>query len=247
MGRQTYCGTLATERILHADKVAELTFESTDSGSFFVAASEKLGYAIDIRETIPASEETFVHYASVRGGSVDTLREIAEAADCVVQMREIQRTEEQPGGDVEIELHGQSLAHTLVTEDAVVTTDRVIDGRAEVVCEVPAGSDISSLVTCVKDSFPETTLVSKRELSSSADSEEGTASRMLEDVFKDELTDRQQEILRAAVYGGYFESPRQSTATEIANALSLTQSTFSYHLRNAQQTIFVQLFERLQQ
>jgi predicted DNA binding protein len=68
---------------------------------------------------------------------------------------------------------------------------------------------------------------------------------MLGDIFETELTDRQQQVLRAAMYGGYFQSPRRSTATEIADALSLTQSTFSYHLRNAQQTLFERLFDRL--
>jgi len=238
--------SLETERILHADKVAELTFESTDSASFFISASEELGCTIDIMDMIPATDESLVYYASVQDTSLDTLSDIAKNTDHDAEIRQIQQTEDPPGGDVEIELNRQSLAYALVTEGAVVTTDTVTDGRAKVVCKVPLGFDIGSLVTRVQDSFPETTFVSKREYQQSTNSDIHTVGRLLGDVFEAELTDRQQQVLRAAMYGGYFQSPRRSTATELADALSLTQSTFSYHLRNAQQTLFERLFDRLQ-
>ncbi|WP_251331508.1 PAS domain-containing protein [Haloplanus pelagicus] len=238
--------SLRTERILHADTMATLTFESTDSASFFISASEQLDCTIEIRDTIPASDGMLVHYASVQDASLDALGDIAENGDWAAQVRQIRHTEDPPGGEVEIRLHRQSLAQTLVTEGAVVTTDTVTDGRAEVVCEVPLGTDICSLVTRVQESFPETTLVSKREYTPAAKSDAHAVGRVLGDIFETELTDRQQQVLRAAMYGGYFQSPRRSTATEIADALSLTQSTFSYHLRNAQQTLFERLFDRLQ-
>ncbi|MFB6298594.1 MAG: bacterio-opsin activator domain-containing protein [Salinirussus sp.] len=236
---------LDTERILHADRVVELTFESTDPGSFFVSASEELDCTIEIRDTIPASDESLVHYVSVRDASLDALGDIAADA-CDAQLRQIRHTEDPPGGEAELELHRQSLAQTLVAEGAVVTTDTVTDGRAEIVCELPLGNDVGSLVTRVQDSFPQTSLVSKREHTRSANSNADAVDQMLGRVFQEELTDRQRQVLRAAMYSGYFESPRRSTATEIADALSLTQSTFSYHLRNAQQTLFERLFDRFQ-
>ena len=238
--------SLATERILHAEEVAEITFESTDPASFFISASERPDCTIEIRDAIPASDEMFVHYASIQGTSLDALRDFAENADWAARLRQVRQTEDPPGGDVEIELHRQPLAQTLVTEGTVVTTDRVTDGRADVVCEVPVSSDISSLVARVQESFPETTLVSKREHTLPAELDTPTVGRMLGEILQAELTDSQQQILRAATYGGYFNSPPGSTATEIADALSLTQSTLSYHLRNAQHTFFEQLFDRRQ-
>lgn len=237
--------TLETERALHADTVAELTFQSTDPGSFFVAASQKLGCRVAILDTIPVSDETVVYYASVQGVELDAFCEIADHGDRAVQMRQIRQSEEPPGGDVEIELQQQSLAHTLISMGAVVTADTVTDGRAEVVCEVPLGSGIDSLVSRLTESFPETDLVAKREYDRAASTRGETSNRVLADAFREELTDRQRQVIRAAVHTGYFESPRQSTATEVADALSLTQSTFSYHLRNAQQTLFEAMIDRL--
>lgn len=236
---------LETERVLHADTVAELTFQSTDPGSFFVSASRRLGCRVDILDTIPVSDETLVYYASVQGAGIDDLCEIAEHGNLAVQMRQIRHSEEPPGGDVEIELQQQSLAHTLISMGAVVTSDTVIDGQAEVVCEVPLGHGIDSLVSRLTESFPETDLIAKREYNRAAGTGEETSNRVLADAFREELTDRQRQVIRAAVHTGYFESPRQSTATEVADALSLTQSTFSYHLRNAQQTLFEAMLDRL--
>ncbi|MFC7057640.1 PAS domain-containing protein [Halovenus salina] len=233
--------SLEADSLIHGNEVVELTFQSTASESFIVSVSEALGCTIDIRDTIRTTDETLVHYASVEGASLGSLNELVESMDHTVTMRQIRQTENPPGGDVEIELHQRSLAQTLVTMGAVVKTDTVTNGQATVVCEIPLGHDIESLVNRLTDSFPETTLVAKRNYERSSEPEAQHAGQLMSEVFDEELTERQQQILRAAIYGGYFESPRRSTATEIADTLSLTQSTFSYHLRNAQQTLFQHL------
>ena len=233
------------EKQLYTDSISELTFRSEDSQSFFVRTSESLGCTIEILESIPTSEATLTHYVSIRDAPLDEFVELVEDRDVASGVRPIRRREDPPGGEVELKLSRQSLAYTLVTLGAVVTKDRVTDGRAEVVCEVPVGEDIDSLVARIRDSFPETTLVSKTERERSADSTRQTADDMLADAFREELTDRQRQVLRACLHGGYFESPRRSTATEIADALSLTQTTVSQHLRNAQQKLFEGMFEQL--
>lgn len=51
------------------------------------------------------------------------------------------------------------------------------------------------------------------------------------------LTDRQQEILEAAVERGYYEEPRSTTHEEIADAVGLTAGTVGEHLRKAEEKI----------
>lgn len=235
---------LETERVLYADEVVELTFQSTDRESVFVSASEKLGCTIDIMDAVPTSDEMVVYYASVRDTSLAALDEFIKKADSAAGLRQIRHAENPPGGDVEIKLYQQSLAHKLITTGAAVKSDTVTDGQAEIVCEVPLGRDIDSLVNRLTASFSDTTLIKKTEYERSGESNVESVDQTLRDTFQDELTDRQQQVLRAAMYGGYFESPRGSTATEIADALSITQSTFAYHLRNAQQTLFDRLHRK---
>lgn len=57
-------------------------------------------------------------------------------------------------------------------------------------------------------------------------------------VNRGRLTDRQLEVLQAAYDGGYFERPKRANATEIAEDLGISQSTFSEHLTAAQRKLF---------
>jgi len=56
------------------------------------------------------------------------------------------------------------------------------------------------------------------------------------------MTDRQREVLRHALDVGYFERPRGTTATELADHFGVTRATVSQHLRTAQRKVFVRLF-----
>ena len=56
------------------------------------------------------------------------------------------------------------------------------------------------------------------------------------------MTDRQREVLRHALDVGYFERPRETSATELAAHFDLNRATVSQHLRAAQRKIFTGLF-----
>jgi predicted DNA binding protein len=57
------------------------------------------------------------------------------------------------------------------------------------------------------------------------------------------LTDKQFSALQAAFFNGYFEQPRQASATEVAESLDVSHSTFLRHLRTAQQKVFGARFD----
>ncbi|MFC6737298.1 helix-turn-helix domain-containing protein, partial [Halolamina salina] len=57
------------------------------------------------------------------------------------------------------------------------------------------------------------------------------------------LTDRQLEAIRTAYFSGFFDRPRKHTGTEIADAMGISQPTFSHHLREAQRRLCAVLFE----
>lgn len=54
------------------------------------------------------------------------------------------------------------------------------------------------------------------------------------------LTDRQRELLEAAVDAGYYAVPRETTLTELAERLDVAQSTLSETLHRAESAIVVQ-------
>ncbi|KOX96522.1 helix-turn-helix domain-containing protein [Halorubrum sp. ASP1] len=52
------------------------------------------------------------------------------------------------------------------------------------------------------------------------------------------LTERQREVVRTAQRLGYFEHPREASATEVADAIGIARATFSEHLAAAQRRVF---------
>lgn len=57
------------------------------------------------------------------------------------------------------------------------------------------------------------------------------------------LTDRQREVLETAYDAGYFDYPREANATDVADELGVTVSTFREHLNAAQSGILDELVE----
>jgi hypothetical protein len=55
------------------------------------------------------------------------------------------------------------------------------------------------------------------------------------------LTERQRDVLRAAVDLGYYREPREATHDEIAAATGLSETTVGEHLRKTEATVFSSL------
>ena len=61
-------------------------------------------------------------------------------------------------------------------------------------------------------------------------------------VNRGKLTDRQFEVLQTAYRQGYFERPKGANATELAEELGISQSTFTEHLVAAQRKLLGDVF-----
>jgi DNA-binding transcriptional ArsR family regulator len=62
-------------------------------------------------------------------------------------------------------------------------------------------------------------------------------------VNRGRLTDRQREALETAVEMDYFERPRGANASEVAEALGISQSTLTEHLVSAQRKLLDDILE----
>jgi hypothetical protein len=70
-----------------------------------------------------------------------------------------------------------------------------------------------------------------------------TTAREYRDELASRLTDRQEAVLRTAYHANYFESPRGSTAEEVADSLDITGSTLLHHLRASQRKLLDAFYE----
>jgi hypothetical protein len=57
------------------------------------------------------------------------------------------------------------------------------------------------------------------------------------------LTDRQREVLETAHEMGYYDHPKRANATEVADELGISQTTFSEHLAAAQCKLLSELLD----
>lgn len=63
-------------------------------------------------------------------------------------------------------------------------------------------------------------------------------------VDRGRLTDRQLEVLGTALEMGYFSRPREANATEVAEALDISLSTFAEHMAAAQAKVVGSIVDR---
>ena len=102
---------------------------------------------------------------------------------------------------------------------------------SEVVVEPPPEEGVRSSAASVSRPH-EVTVAAKRERE-----REVTTAREFRDELQARLTDRQENALRTAFLANYFESPRGSSAEEVADALDITGSTLLHHLRAGQRKL----------
>ena len=132
---------------------------------------------------------------------------------------------------------GQTVAATLlkcggIPHEVIASAD-----ETHAVVRLPQELDVRVFLDRVRESYPDTSLVSRRDIERK--SEPGA------DVYatlEANLTDRQREVLLTAYRTGFFESPRETTGAELAALLDISQPTLTHHLREAQRRLFEALY-----
>lgn len=111
------------------------------------------------------------------------------------------------------------------------------DGE-RVVVRVPGRAAVRSVIDLFDERYDEVELLAQRERDDPI-----TTQREFETAFNALLTDRQEEVLRAATVSGFFEWPRGITAQQLAEVFEVSQPTVSRHIRAGERTLFGLLFD----
>ncbi|SDF78823.1 bacterio-opsin activator domain-containing protein [Halorientalis regularis] len=222
-------------RLLLADTVVELTFESGDPDSFFAGLSGEHDCTVTLDGVVPGEAGALVYFVTLSGAGAEQVLSWATDRAAVDDARLVRDY-----GDeslLELIVSGSEVATALVEHGATVGEMEATSGTERVVGQVSAETDVRRLVTAVTDAFPDTDLLTKRERDRPA--ETPTAFRA---SLRDSLTEKQSSVLQAAFHAGYFEWPRGSTAEELADAIGITSPTLHNHLRRAQQKLLTAFF-----
>ncbi len=214
--------------LLLSDTITEITFELGES-SVLTRLSQSLDSTLKLEGLVPQADDALLCFVSVEGDGIDCLdRETAG-------MREIRRTrvisESASGGRVELTTRGSTPLLAISSLGGTVRRASFDEGTGRLVVDLPPDGDVRRIVDTVSREH-DAEFVSKVERNRSV-----TTAREFRDELDDRLTQRQRTVLQTAYFADYFESPRGSTAEEVATSLDITGSTLLHHLRAGQRKL----------
>ncbi|MFU8869129.1 PAS domain S-box protein [Natronococcus sp.] len=125
--------------------------------------------------------------------------------------------------------HGATLRE-LVSDDS--------DHRA--VVDLPTGLELRTVLADINRRGLSASMVARRERSSGDGASLGGPARK---AILDQLTPRQQEVVRTAYHSGFFEWPRRTTGEAVADSLSISPPAFHKHVRSVERKLLATLFE----
>lgn len=135
-------------------------------------------------------------------------------------------------------LSGSTVLSTLIDHGVIPQTlASGVDGE-RVTVRASQTADVRSVIDLLETQYNEVELVAQRERDAPI-----TTQREFEAEFNALLTERQEEILRAATVSGFFEWPRGVTAQQLADMFDVSQPTVSRHIRAGERALFYLLFE----
>ncbi|MFD1586850.1 PAS domain S-box protein [Halorientalis brevis] len=216
-------------RFIESDRHLEVTFSLTGTDTLAADLSTKAGCTCRLLGTAEASDDGLLHYVSVTNSDPEEFEAAArDSAFSTGEIRTVRADEEEMVMEVR---HDESIPLVLLNSGVKPLDIVAEDGEVRIVAEAPQDTDLRT-VTDRLETYGDVTLVSKREIHGWDDS-----SGTIRDELRNDLTDRQQAVLDAAYFGGYFDWPRESTAEEIAASLDISSATLHQHLRHAERKL----------
>jgi len=223
--------------VLLSDTVVELRFQVTDPSAFLVSASTELDCSITVEGIVPQDEDTLLAYLALENATGSEFAAVTGEAASAETSRIVHEDDDADSALVEVQLTGASPILTLAGYGATVRTAVFEDGTGRIAAELDPEEDVRRVVEAISEAYPDTELLAKRERERAVETAQEFRSTL-----HDELTDRQLTALRTAYFADYFQSPRGSTAEEIAEALGVSSPTFHHHLRAAQRQLLGAFF-----
>ena len=218
---------LQSRQLLTEDRVVEMEFQSVDDSAYPVATA-RAHNAVFRRSGGVAVGDEVLEYLTVEDVAPAAALETLLAQDAVQDGRVI-RSEDDSGV---IELRMIESYESVLLDAGARLVDIVADADGvHVTLEAPTDAEPRTIETALTDHAPGFELVAKQERER-RDTVDATPSSL-----REELTDRQLEVLRAASLAGYYEWPRDTTAEELAETLDIASPTLHQHLRRAERNV----------
>ncbi|ELY63375.1 GAF domain-containing protein [Natronococcus jeotgali] len=228
--------TVETTETQRTDTVIELTLRSAAAETPLCRLARETGCAIELEGLVPGSVGEMIAFFTATDIESSKLLAAGEESLTIEELHHL--TDRNEGTMFKAKLDDPVLAADVLAQNAAVRTLSIDAGTATAVIDLPTSADVRGFVEQVQQTIPDLELLGRRTRTRSPEMK-----HTLQGVFEDQLTPRQQEVLQLAYRSGFFESPRLQTGKELSDVLDLSQSTFNYHLRGAERSIFELVFD----
>lgn len=234
VGKLVGYGINAVERrnAFSSTDTVELTFELPYADDTFVDLASRLGTELEVINMSARSDEEYLVQTIAHDIDPSRIREVTDNTVIIDEMRIIRDTDPVV---FELIVSGSCIATDVAPLTGMSRRIRFSERANRVTVVVPRDRDVQSFIAHVRDEHPDAKVVRRQ----TTDRE---ATRSSPSVV-DDLTPRQQEVLQTAYYGGFFEQPRNSTGTDIADALDISQPAFSKQLRKGERKLLQAIYE----
>lgn len=186
-----------------------------------------------VRSTLRRDDGTVQYLTTIADASVDVVEAVARNADTFTM------TSPTPtAGGVQCDVHTTVVppAARLVSHGVTIETVSAADGTVHLTLSAPDHATATAATDVLKSAYEAVTVTALWDADPPAPSESGSP--------LESLTEKQETVLHNAYVRGYFERPREVSATELAERLGIARATMTQHLRAAQRKLFDEMFDQ---
>lgn len=185
-----------------------------------------------VRSTLRRDDGTIQYFTTITDASVDVVEAVARNADTFTM------TSPTPtAGEVQCDVHTTVVppAARLVSHGVTVETVSAANGRVHLTLSAPDHATVTVATDALKSAYETVTVTALWDADPPVPSESGLP--------LESLTEKQEAVLHNAYVRGYFERPREVSATKLAERLGIARATMTQHLRAAQRKLFNEIFD----
>lgn len=224
-----------TKQGLLFDRVVELDIRITETADVLHGLAGDADCEVEFEGVIPRPDSALAFFTTA-DAKPDDIRALGDERVAIDHLRLV--SEHDGSCLFEAGLSGDLLGSAIVEHGAVPRTITTDGTELQAIVDLPHTADVRDFIERLRTDYPDAELVARRERERSIETRLG-----FREELKDQLTDRQVEVLRTAYLSGYFDEPRQSSGRDLGAALDIAQPTFNSHLRAAQRGLLSMLFD----
>ncbi|QLG26656.1 PAS domain S-box protein [Halorarum halophilum] len=224
------------KKLLVSDSAVELEFELSDPSIPAIRFARETGGTFEFDEFVQGVDGSFRVFFTVSGADPETVYEFADRIDSVTGVSLISERD----GAVRFEANVSESGYLgkLVSYGAHPRSMSATPDGGRVTVELPRSGDLQSFIRMFLDTFEGSELVARRERDRPI-----RTRKEFQAVYKERLTERQEEVMKTAYFSGFFEWPRHKTGQEIAEMLGVSQPTVNRHIRTGERKLLDVAFE----